>query len=95
MQVYMKLERVPLKSNAVKQKIFINCVEHYATDDTYWMHGHRKLCLVEDFEMLGLMPDFEMLRLTCDFKTLPLTPDFEMFNLMCDFKTLRLTLFYV
>ncbi len=46
---------------------------HYATHDTRLTHGHRKLHPVEDFEMC-LMPDFEMLRLTCDFKTLRLTP---------------------
>ncbi len=38
------------------------------------MHGHRKLRLAEDFEMLRLTTDFETLRLTCDFKTLRLMP---------------------
>ena len=37
-------------------------------------HGHRKLRLVEDFEMLCLALDLETLRLTRDFKTLRMTP---------------------
>ncbi len=46
---------------------------HYATHDTVLTHSHRKLHLVEDFEMLCLTPDFEPLRLTPDFKALLLT----------------------
>ncbi len=46
----------------------------YTTYDTRLTHGHRKLRLMEDFEMLCLTPDFETLHLTCDFKTLHLTP---------------------
>ncbi len=34
-------------------------VLHYATHDRHLMHGHRKLCLVEDFEMLHLTGDFK------------------------------------
>ena len=44
-------------------------------------HGHKKQCL---------MPDFEILRLAEDFKILRLTPDFEILRLTYDFKTLRL-----
>ncbi len=47
---------------------------HYTTHDTRLTHGHRKLSLAEDFEILRLTPDFEILRLTCDFKTLRQTP---------------------
>ncbi len=36
---------------------------HYAIHDTGLMHGHRKLRLVEDFEVLGLTPDFKPSRL--------------------------------
>ncbi len=71
----------------------------------YVTHGHRKLRLVEDFEMLCLTPDFETLRLTCDFETLCQTPsqtqqfeirklhlveDFEILRLTYDFETWRL-----
>ena len=44
------------------------------THDMRLTHGHRKLRLAEDFEMLCLTPYFEILGLTCDFKTLRLTP---------------------
>ncbi len=49
-------------------------VLNYATHDTRLTHGHRKLCLAEDIDMLRVMPNFETLRLMCDFKTLRLTP---------------------
>ncbi len=73
----------------------------YATHDTCLTHGHRKLRLAEDFEILCL---------TCDFKTLRLMParhniskhcvasqtqHFEIRRQVQDFKLMRLTLFFV